>query len=48
MSCTHAHAEEAPFACHLLVHKKNYTLLWALTLTPKMRCAYVELQLPRQ
>ncbi|MBW04208.1 39S ribosomal protein L34, mitochondrial, partial [Eschrichtius robustus] len=37
MSCTHAHAEEAPFACHLLVHKKNYTLLWSFTLTPKMR-----------
>lgn len=25
MLCRHAHAEKAPFACRLLVEKKNYT-----------------------
>ena len=44
MFCRQAHAEKAPFACRLLVQKKNYTLLRARTLTPEVRCVYVELQ----
>lgn len=48
MLCRHAHAEKAPFACRLLVEKKNYTLGRARTLTPEVRCIYVELQSPRK
>ena len=46
MFCSQAHAEKAPFACRLLVQKKNYTLLRARTLRPEVRCVYVELQCP--
>nr|XP_010993386.2 39S ribosomal protein L34, mitochondrial [Camelus dromedarius] len=38
----HAHAEEVPFAYHLLVH----TPLWAQTLSSEVYSADVELQLP--
>lgn len=36
-SCTQAHAKEAPFACHLLVHMRNYTPLPVRTLSRRRR-----------